>query len=121
MTEPEATKSGLYPSPLTPRLPLPEAGRGGENALRVTQIYWDFESCVLRNVGKDEANIPGLARNHRRVRSIARQSEVCHSFLVPTQIPRKGRGRQCRKDSGSPLRKSSPNFCAMAPCWLGDW
>ena len=31
-----------------------EAGRGGENALGVTQIRWDFESGVLRIVGKDE-------------------------------------------------------------------
>ena len=58
MTEPEATKSGLYPSPLTPRPPLPEAGRGGENALGGTQIHWDFEPCVLRNVGKDEGFSP---------------------------------------------------------------
>ena len=45
---------GLYPSPPTPRPPLPEAGRGGENALGVKQIHWDFESGVLRIVGKDE-------------------------------------------------------------------
>ena len=51
--------SGLYPSPPD----LPEAGRGGENALGVTQIYWDFESCVLRNVGKDEGVALGYHRS----------------------------------------------------------
>ena len=45
----------LLPSPWSRGEPLPEAGRGGENALGVTQIHWDFESGVRRNVGKDEA------------------------------------------------------------------
>ena len=40
-----------------------EAGRGGENALGVTQIHWDFESCVLRNVGKDDGNALGSMVN----------------------------------------------------------
>ena len=43
-----------------------EAGRGGENALGVTQIHWDFESCMLRNVGKDEASRPWI---HERARA----------------------------------------------------
>jgi len=42
--------SGLYPP-----TPSPRSGARGRKRVGVTQIHWDFESCVLRNVGKDEA------------------------------------------------------------------
>ena len=43
--------SGLYPSPSDPLSPKKKRGEGEKT---LTQIHWDFESCVLRNVGNDE-------------------------------------------------------------------
>ncbi len=45
--------SVLYPSP-----PSPRSGARGRKRRGVKQIHGDFESSVLRNVGKDEASEP---------------------------------------------------------------
>ena len=50
ITEPEATMLGLYPP-----APSPRSGARGRKRDGITQIHWDFESGVLRNVGKVEA------------------------------------------------------------------
>ena len=55
--------SGLYPSPPDPLSPKRGEGR---KRTEITQIHWDFESRVLRNVGKDEASRPWI---HERARA----------------------------------------------------
>ena len=53
--------SGIYPSPPDPLSPKrAKRGEGGRKRTEITQIHWDFESGVLRNVGKDEASGPWI-------------------------------------------------------------
>jgi hypothetical protein len=53
--------SGLYPSPPAPLSPTRQRGARGRKRDGITQIHWDFESGVLRHVGKDE----GVALGYR--------------------------------------------------------
>ena len=46
---------GSTPHPPTPS---PRSGERGRKRAGITQIHWDFESGVLRNVGKDGAIRP---------------------------------------------------------------
>jgi hypothetical protein len=48
-------------SGLTPPTPSPRSGRSGARGRKrdgITKIHWDFESGVLRNLGKDEDSEP---------------------------------------------------------------
>jgi hypothetical protein len=49
--------SGLFPSPLTPRPPSPRSGARGRKLAGITQIHWDLEFGVLRNVGNEEGSL----------------------------------------------------------------
>ena len=50
--------SGIYPSPPDPLSPKrAKRGEGGRKRTEITQIHWDFESGVLRIVGKDEGQM----------------------------------------------------------------
>jgi len=52
-----AESAHLYPHLLI-LLPSPRSGARGRKRTEITQIHWDFESGVLRNVGKDAQRVP---------------------------------------------------------------